>query len=152
MLFAVVWVFAQATLVLTADRRPDGVFGFRTFHEMTTLKLSLSRDVIAEDGLLTLVQVEHGTWMARDAGGLRRHVSWTDRVMLPDLGVFDTEIVVQHGAAALLGWLQAALDDVATHTPEDAETRRLHLDVVLRRNGGQPYVVHLVSAVRGEGS
>ena len=42
----------------------------------------------------------------------------------------------------------AALDDVASHTPEDAETRRLLLDVVVRRNGREPRTVHLASKVR----
>jgi hypothetical protein len=42
--------------------------------------------------------------------------------------------------------LQAALDDVASHTPDDAETRELVLDVEVRKNGREPYVARLTSA------
>ena len=38
-----------------------------------------------------------------------------------------------------------ALDDVADHVPEDAETRRLRAEVVVRRNGRDPDVVTLRS-------
>ncbi|HVJ88399.1 MAG TPA: hypothetical protein VM580_01260, partial [Labilithrix sp.] len=46
--------------------------------------------------------------------------------------------------------LQGAIDDVASHLApsEDLETRRLVLDVVVRRNGREPVLHELVSRER----
>ena len=65
--------------------------------------------------------------------------------------MFDTERSASYGIDAQLARLQRALDDVAAHTPDDADTRRFLLDVTVRRNGREPYVVHLTSAERGSG-
>jgi hypothetical protein len=143
--FAAAWIAAQITLVVTADRRPDGAFGFRMFSESSTLVLALSREL--GDG--TRLHVDGGTWIARDAGGMTRRFSWFERVKNPRMTVFDAEIAASYGAAAQLSRLQLALDDVAAHIPEDAETKRLLLDVTVRKNGREPYVVHLASAPRG---
>lgn len=149
--FAAIWVCTQVALVITADRRPDGAFGFRTFAEATTVKVVLHREVVGADGQRTRVHVEDGVWSARDAGGLVRRFAWTDRVRRRELATFDTEIGARDGAEAQLTRLQGALDDVATHTPDDADTRRFLLDVTVRRNGREPYVVHLVSPERSAG-
>jgi hypothetical protein len=149
--FGVVWVGTQFALVITADRRPDGAFGFRMFSESSTIKFSLFREVVGEDGQRKRVFVEDGTWSARDAGGLKRVFSWTDRVRRRELAMFHTEMSTKYTTDAQLARLQAALDDVATHTPDDAETRRLLLDVTVRKNGREPYVVHLASVERAVG-
>lgn len=141
----------QVALVLTADRRPDGAFGYRMFTESSTMKLALYREVTADDGTRTRVHVEDGVWGARDAGGLRRRFQWTDRVRRRELTVFDAETSAKYGVAASVARLQAALDDVTTHTPDDAETKRFLLDVTVRRNGREPYVVHLAGAERSGG-
>lgn len=150
-LFAVAWVGVQIALVITADRRPDGAFGFRMFTESSTMKVVLHREVIGADGRRTLVHVEDGVWSARDAGGLVRSFAWTDRVRRRELAVFDKEVNANYGANAVLARLKAALDDVATHQPDDADTRRFLLDVTIRRNAREPYVVHLASAERPGG-
>jgi hypothetical protein len=150
-LFGFVWVSAQVALVITADRRPDGAFGFRMFSESSTIKIVLYREVAAEDGQRRRIHVEDGVWSAHDAGGLKRRFAWTDRVRRRELALFDTEMSTKYGTNAQLARLQAALDDVATHTPDDAETRRFLLDVTVRKNGGEPYVVHLASAERAAG-
>jgi hypothetical protein len=149
--FAFMWVSAQIALVITADRRPDGAFGFRMFSESSTIKIVLYRELVGDDGQRKRVHVEDGVWMARDAGGLRRHFAWTDRVRRRELALFDTEMSTKYGTNAQLARLQAALDDVATHMPDDAETRRFLLDVTVRQNGREPYVVHLASAERSGG-
>ncbi|HEY8076608.1 MAG TPA: hypothetical protein VIF62_20930 [Labilithrix sp.] len=141
--FAAAWIVAQIALILTAGQRADGAFGFRMFSESSTIKLVLYRDV---DG--ARVHVDGGAWTARDAGGMPRRFSWYDRVKRPE-SVFDAEVHASYGAAAQIARLQSALDDLATHIPDDAETKRLVLDVTVRRNGREPYVVHLVSAPRG---
>jgi hypothetical protein len=145
LVFAAAWIALQFALILTADRRPDGAFGFRMFSESSTIKLVLYREI--DDG--ARVHVEDGTWSARDAGGLTRRFSWFDRVKNPPMSFFDADVPASYGAAAQLSRLQLALDDVATHIPDDAETKRLLLDVTVKRNGREPYVVHLASAPRG---
>jgi len=150
-LFAFVWVSTQVGLVIIADRRPDGAFGFRMFSESSTIKIVLYREVVGEEGERKPIHVEDGVWSARDAGGLKRRFAWTDRVRRRELALFDTEMSTKYGTSAQLARLEAALDDVATHTPDDADTRRFLLDVTVRKNGGEPYVVHLASAERSGG-
>jgi hypothetical protein len=89
-----------------------------------------------------------GGWNARDRAGTRHRIYWVDRVPYPELAIFDVTIHASYGAAAQLSRWQAALDDVARHIPDDAETLALMADVTVRRNGGAPYVVHLGSAER----
>ena len=145
------WLVLQGTLVLTADRRPDAAFGFRMFTESSTLKIVLYRELMTDDGQRTRIHVEDGVWSARDSGGLRRRFEWRDRVRRPELSIFDAEINAKYSVRAQLTRLQAALDDVATHMPDDADTRRFALDVTVRHNGGEPYVITLVSAERAPG-
>lgn len=148
---AVVWVSVQVALVLTASRRVDAIFGFRILPESSSIKIALHRELVAEDGKRKRVHVEDGVWGAKDAGGLVRRFAWTDRVRRRELALLDREIVLDGTTAATLAHLQAALDDVATHTPDDADTRRFLLDVTVRRNGREPYVEHLTSSERSGG-
>lgn len=143
------WVAAQVTLVITASHRPDGAFGFRMFNESSTIKLTLYREIEAPDGARTRARVDEGVWTARTRDGTHHRVSWYDRVPMPHW-VFDREMHASYGAAAQLERLSAALDDVVAHLPasEDVETRRLVLDVVVRRNGREPVLHRLVSRER----
>jgi hypothetical protein len=140
--FAVAWIGLQGGLILTANRRPDGAFGFRMFSESTTIKVALYREI---DG--KRVHVDDGKWSARDAAGQVKRFSWNDRVM-PNLAVFDVEWAAAYGEAAQLARWQGALDDVFAHTSEDAETTRLVLDIVVKKNGREPHTVTLTSAER----
>jgi len=146
--FALAWIGLQGGLILTANRRPDGAFGFRMFSESTTIKVSLYREVIGPDGERTRVHVEDGKWSARDGAGQMRRFDWHDRVM-PNLAVFDIEWAASYGEAAQLERWKGALDDVFAHTSEDVETKRLVLDVVVKRNGHEPHTVTLESVERG---
>ncbi|MEA2751534.1 MAG: hypothetical protein QOI41_5677 [Myxococcales bacterium] len=146
--FAFVWVTTQIALVITADRRPDAAFGFRMFSESSTLKLALYREVIGDDGQPARIHVDDGVWSARDGAGASHRHAWNERVRRQELATFDIEMNAKYGVDAQLARLQAALDDLATHVPEDAETRRFMLDVTVRKNAREPYVVHLASAER----
>lgn len=145
-LFVLAWIGGQGALIVTANRRPDGAFGFREFSESTTMRIALYREVAG-----ARTRVADGAWDARDPSGVVHRFSWYDRVRRAELGAFEQEILAPHGARAELAALQAALDDVASHVPQDAETRRLLLDVTLRRNGREPQVFHLASAERATG-
>jgi hypothetical protein len=148
--FAFVWVATQITLVITADRRADAAFGFRMFSESSTLKIALYREVApGGDGKPTRIHVDDGVWTARDASGISHRHAWSERVRRQELATFDTEINAKYAVDAQLARLQAALDDVAAHIPDDVETKRFLLDVTVRKNGREPYVVHLASREAG---
>lgn len=147
--FAVLFVLAQAVLVLTADGRADAAFGFRMFSESSTISYSLSREIRPNPAAAVVVlPVDDGEWSAKDSQGVLRHVSWRDRVKRPELCVFDATFHASYSARAQLARLSAALDDVASHIPDDRETVRLLLDVTIRHNGREPETIHLASARR----
>lgn len=141
--FVAGWVALQAGLVLTASCRPDGIFGFRMFPEASTLEFDLERVV----GGVPL-GAPGGAWSARDATGQLRHFSWRDRVTDPVLSSPGTRVFAAYGADAQLARLQRALDDVASHEPEDAETQRFVARVRVWRNGRGPEAVVLESPAR----
>lgn len=141
--FAACWVALQAGLVLTASCRPDGIFGFRMFPEASTMQFELERVVAG-----VAVPMAGGGWSARDASGQLRHFSWQDRVRDPVLSAPGVRVFAAYGADAQLARLQRALDDVAVHEPEDAETQRLIARVQVWRNGRGPESVVLESATR----
>lgn len=148
MAFAVVWVVTQVALVITADRRPDAAFGFRMFSESSTLKIALHREVMAANGQLARVHVDDGVWSAHDGSGASHRHAWNERVRRQELATFDVEMSAKYSVDAQLARLQSALDDLATHVPDDVDTRRFLLDVTVRKNAREPYVVHLASAER----
>ncbi|MBX3260145.1 MAG: hypothetical protein KIS78_31585 [Labilithrix sp.] len=149
-LFALLWLAVQATLIVTAGRRSDGAFGFRMFNESSTIKLALYRELERDPGgPRARVPVEGGVWIARASDGTNHRMSWYDRVPTP-FWAFDQEMPASYGAAAQLERLQRALDDLATHVSaaDDLETRRFVLDVTVRRNGREPVVHQLTSRER----
>jgi hypothetical protein len=147
--FAAAYLACQAALVWSASHRPDRAFGFQMFNESSTMQIALSREVEAPSGHGTIaLPVPHGEWVARDESGSPHRFAWHDRVRAPELCAFDRPAQATYGTAAQLARLQAALDDVATHTPEDKETLRLVADVTLHRNGREASIVRLASPSR----
>jgi hypothetical protein len=142
-LFAAGWVALQAGLVLTASLRADGMFGFRMFPEASTIEFELDRVVGG-----THLPAPGGEWSARDAAGQLRHFSWRDRVTDPVLSSPGARVFAAYGANAQLARLQRALDDVALHEPEDAQTERFVARVRVWRNGRDPSTVVLESPRR----
>ena len=148
-LFAILWVAVQAILIVTAGRRADGAFGFRMFNESSTLHIALFREVEGPDGKVARVHVEGGVWTARGSDGAHHRLTWYDRVPTP-YWIFDQEMFASFGAKAQLARLQGALDDVTSHLApsDDVVTRRLLLDVTIRRNGREPVLHRLTSRER----
>lgn len=141
--FGAAWVAGQVALVFTAAARPDHIFGFRMFPEASTIEIHLWRETAGG-----VIRAARGEWSARDTAGQLRHFSWRDRVRDPILSSIDARVFASYGVDAQLARLGRALDDVADHVPEDAETRRLVAEIVVRRNGGEPRTVALQSHAR----
>ena len=145
-LFAAAWIAVQLGLIATAGRRYDGAFGFRMFSESATILPVLYREVEGPNGR-EKVHVSDGVWGAKSTDGRVHRFSWYDRAATP-YWVFDREQNAGYGSATQLARLQAALDDVASHVNDDAETLRFDLDVTVKRNGREPVVHHLQSRER----
>ena len=145
--FAVVWLGVQATLILTASRRADAAFGFRMFAESSTVSAHLAREVEAITGEgTTLVPVVNGEWIAHGADGRPHRIRWHDRVTQPNLAVFDVTMHASYSAAAQVERWQAALEDVAAHLGDaDVETKRLHLELIVHRNGHEAVTYHFAA-------
>ena len=141
--FTVAYLGVQVGLIATAGGRADGSFGFRMFSESTELEVHLVRELPAGE-----VAVSDGEWIANDAAGAPHRIRWRDRVRRPELNLFDRRIHASYGAHAQIARWQAAVDDVAAHTPDDMETTRLAVELVIRRNGRDPERVRLVSPPR----
>jgi hypothetical protein len=141
--FAAAWIGGQAVLVLTASSRSDHILGFRMFPEASTLEIHLSRVIGG-----SVIPTRRGEWSAVDAAGQRRHFSWHDRVRDPTLTAIDVRVFASYGLDAQLARLARALDDVAGHIDDDAETDQLRADVVVSRNGREPATVTLLSLRR----
>jgi hypothetical protein len=147
--FTALYLSVQVSLIGTGGRRPDHAFAFQMFGESSTVRFTLLRQIGAPSGHgSVVVPVHRGEWTARDASGTSRRFDWRDRVRVPNLATFDVTLDASYGAKAVLGRMQAALDDVASHIEDDAETERLLVDATVARNGREPQVVRLASAPR----
>lgn len=124
----------QAWLVISAQWRPDFVFGFQMFNESSTLTIRLFRKV-RQRGRERLIPVRDGAWQAKDARGERRTFHWSDRVRDGVLGVLDRPVHASYGLEAQLFRLRFALRDVAAHLADDRETVALVAVVEPLKNG-----------------
>jgi hypothetical protein len=143
--FAACWIAGQAALIATSPLRPDHIFGFRMFPEASTIEVHLTREVGGR-----VVRVAHGEWTALDRAGSTHEFSWHERVRDRVLTSLDSRVFASYGVDAQLARLKLALDDVADHIPEDAETSRLGAEVVVWKNGHEPANVVLFSRARSE--
>lgn len=145
--FAIAWLLAQLGLIVTGGRRYDGAFGFRMFPESSVITVALYREVESPNGGRERLHVSDGVWGARNVEGRIHRFSWYDRVPAP-FWVFDREMNASYGAQTQLTRLQYALEDVASHVNDDAETLRFELEVTVRRNGREPVLHRLQSRER----
>lgn len=125
----------QLFMVVRAYGADHAVFGFQMFPESSTWQAEIVRVTI--DGRIVDVR---DPW----PGGYR----WSDLVAGRGLG---RPFEVHHADAGIrptLGFLDAALDWVAAHTPGDPETRYLEARVTYWENGRGPRSVVLTSAER----
>ncbi len=119
------------------------------FAESSTLEAHLSREVEAPSGHGTvLVPVKDGEWVARGPDGRPHAIRWRDRVIESNLSTFDATMHASYSAAAQVERWHAALEDVAAHLAEDTETKQLHLDLVIRKNGHEPLTYRFDSTHR----
>jgi len=144
---AVVYLGVQASLVVTAALRPDGVFSFQMFNESSTIAITLQRRVRTPGGGQMLVATD-GAWEAGDGNGVTHAFRWTDRVRDPILGTLGRPVHASYGVAAQLFRLQKALDDAVDHLGGDAETLGLVAEVRVRQNGRDAYDKRLESRAR----
>ncbi len=138
---------AQIALLLHAQISPDFVFGFQMFNASSELKIALFRKLRAPHRRgLGLVPVRNGAWRAKSADGTVHTHRWNDRVRDGVLGTLDRYVHASYGLEAQLFRLQFALDDVAHHVADDAETEALVAVVDTRKNGRQLRPVRLMGA------
>ena len=116
------------------QRAPDHVLGFQMFNETSRLTVHLFREVVRRRKRV-LVPIPDGRWQAPDTSGQLREHAWQDRVRYSPLNVLETSMHARYGLAGQLFHLQAALDDVVRHLPDDPSTLALVAKVDTTRNG-----------------
>jgi hypothetical protein len=117
-----------------AQRTPDHVLGFQMFNESSQMTIHLFREVEDKRKRL-LLPVPGGRWQAPDASGTLRDYAWQGRVRYKPLTYVETSVDAKYGLSAQLARLQAALDDVVRHIPDDASTLALVAQVDTVKNG-----------------
>lgn len=145
--FFIAFIAVQLALVLTAESRPDRIFGFRMFNESSSAKFDLFRRV-RRGRRERLVPLRDGTWQARTPAGESREFHWTDSVRYTALQEPSRFVHATYGLDAQLFRLQQALDYVAQHTPDDAETLSFVAKVETLKNGRPGPRVELTSRAR----
>jgi hypothetical protein len=139
----VAWLSAQLALIATGGSRPSGAFAFRMFPETSDIEIHLWRRV---DG--ARLEVPLGMWSARGPDGSPHAHTWAEKVGPFAPSQLDARARAPYGARAQLAALGAALDWLAEHSPDDAETRAFGAEVTVWRNGRAPEQVSLVSHER----
>jgi hypothetical protein len=132
--FVVAFFGLELAGIAWGQRAPDHVLGFQMFNETSRLTIHLFREVERKHKRV-LLPVPNGHWQAHDAHGNQRDYAWQDRVRYSPLDVLEKSVHARYGLAGQLFHLQAALDDVVRHIPEDESTRALVAKVDTLKNG-----------------
>jgi hypothetical protein len=120
--------------VVWGQLAPDHVLGFQMFNESSRMRVELFREV-ERKGRRVLVPVPDGVWRAPDRRGKPHAYAWQERIRYYPLRELGREVPAKYGLSAQLFRLQAALDDMAAHIPEDVRTKALVAVVDAKRNG-----------------
>jgi hypothetical protein len=137
--FALVYVLVMVAVVVSAQLRPDHVFGFQMFNESSTVNIHLFRRV---RGRRALEPLPNGSFVDRSQGNART-LSWLERVHDPVLSKLDTPTHAKYGLEGQLFRLQLALDDFVARLPKGSDTLGLVAVVETLKNGRDPRVVRL---------
>jgi len=132
-LFAILFFGLELAGIAWGQRAPDHALGFQMFNESSRLTIHLFREVQGKKKRV-LLPVQDGRWQAPDASGRLRDYAWRDRVRYYPLDTLDTSLHAPYGLAGQLFHLQAALDDVARHIPDDTRTLALVAEVETVKN------------------
>jgi len=139
--FAVAFFGVELLGILHAQREPDRVFGFQMFNESSRVTVHLFREV-AQKKRRVLLPLPDGRWRAPDASGVYHDFAWQDRLR-SRLYLLGQSVHARYGLDAQLFRLQGALDDLARHIPNDAQTLALVAEVETSKNGQPGPVVRL---------
>lgn len=120
--------------ILWGQTAPDRALGFQMFNESSRITIHLFREV-GRKRERVLLPVPEGRWRAPDARGVYHDFAWTDRVRAKPLHTLGQSVHASYGLDAQLFRLQAALEDVVSHIPDDARTRALVAEVDTVKNG-----------------
>jgi hypothetical protein len=137
--FASVYVLVMIAVVVSAQFRPDHVFGFQMFNESSTVNIHLFRRL---RGQSVLEPLRNGGFEDHSHGAVRT-LSWLERVHDPVLSQLDTPTHAKYGLEGQLFRLQLALDDFVARLPSDSDTLGLVAVVETLKNGRDPRVVRL---------
>lgn len=140
--FVLVFLALELYGIAWGLRAPDHVLGFQMFNESSRLTVQLFREVQRKRRRV-LVPVLDGKWQARDPSGNLRDFAWQDRVTYQPLDVLGVSVRAKYGLSAQLFRLQAALQDVVSHIPQDTQTRALVAVVEATHNGRPPQTFRL---------
>jgi hypothetical protein len=132
--FAVGFFGLELAVIAWGQRAPDHVFGFQMFNESSRITIHLKREVRRQEAV-TLVPVPRGTWRAPNRDGAMVKYNWQSRVRYFPLTALEQDVHASYGLRAQLFRLQAALEDMASHIPEDTTTLALVADVETLHNG-----------------
>ena len=132
-LFVILFFGLELTAIVWGQRTPDHVLGFQMFNESSRMTIHLFREVQGKKKR-GLVAVPSGHWQAPDASGQQHDYAWQDRVRYFPLNTLETDLHAPYGLSAQLFHLQAALEDVAAHIPNDMRTQALVAQVETAKN------------------
>jgi len=125
----------ELAAIAWGQHTPDHVLGFQMFNESSRLTIHLFREVVVKKRKRVLLPVPSGHWQAPDASGQLRDYVWQDRIHYWPLNVLEQSMHAPYGLAGQLFHLQAALDDVVRHIPNDTTTLALVAKVDNTKNG-----------------
>ncbi|MCB9600486.1 MAG: hypothetical protein H6721_27560 [Sandaracinus sp.] len=133
-LFFAVVVVAQVYFVARGTGDPHKHFAWRPFNESDTWSADIVR--VTRDGRRVPIEEPWAGYV------------WGELVRQRGLGVPRGWRHASSGAASTRAFLQEALDWVATHTPNDDETRYLEAEFQFTRNRRGPFTDVLRSVER----